>query len=317
MVADPGIPAARSQAGRTFVVTGGNGGLGMATARELARAGARVVLAVRDLGRGREAADALRRDLRRHRDEHGGADVDDGALVVCELDLADLRSVRRFAESWTDDTLDTLVNNAGVMALPHQRTHDGFEMHIGSNHLGHFALTCLLLPRITDRVVTVSSLMHRHGRIRLDDLNWDRRRYRRWQAYSQSKLANLLFTLELQRRLDSVGSAVRSVAAHPGWAATGLQHHTGSPLLDGAMGLVTRVVSQSAEQGALPLLYAATQDIPGNAFVGPGGVGELRGHPTLVGRSAAATDREAASALWQLSERLTGVHPKLGRDPTG
>src|SRR3954452_22369647 len=190
--------------GRTFVITGANSGIGLVAARELGRAGARVVLAVRDEGKGSAAAATL-----------------PGQTEVRRLDLADLASVRAFAEAW-DGEIDVLVNNAGVMAVPERRTKDGFELQIGTNHLGHFALTNLLLSHVTDRVVTVSSGAHRAGKIDLEDLNWQRRRYRRWSAYGQSKLANLLFTAELQRRLAVAGSDVRAVAAHPGYAATNL-----------------------------------------------------------------------------------------------
>jgi NAD(P)-dependent dehydrogenase (short-subunit alcohol dehydrogenase family) len=229
-----------------------------------------------------------------------------GAVEVRPLDLADLGSVRAFAGAWEGD-LDVLVNNAGVMATPERRTSDGFELQIATNHLGPFALTNLLLPHITDRVVTVSSGMHRTGKIRLDDLNWEHGRYQRWAAYNQSKLANLLFTGELQRRLDAAGSAVRAVAAHPGYAATNLQHQTGNAVEDVLMTIGNWVFAQTDEMGALPILYAATQDLPGNSYVGPDGFQEGRGHPKLVGRSAAANDAETARRLWELSERLTGV----------
>jgi NAD(P)-dependent dehydrogenase (short-subunit alcohol dehydrogenase family) len=193
------------------------------------------------------------------------------------------------------------------MAVPEQRTKDGFEMQIGTNHLGHFALTNLLLPAITDRVVTLSSPAHRFGSIRLDDLNWEQGSYHRWRAYGQSKLANLLFTAELQRRLDAAGSSVRALAAHPGYAATNLQNRTESMLQNTMMAIGNKVIAQSAEMGALPTLYAATQDVPGNSYLGPDGFQEQRGHPTLIGRSGAARDTETAEKLWTLSEELTGV----------
>ena len=275
--------------GRTIVVTGANSGLGRVAARELARAGARVILAVRDAAKGEVAAAAM-----------------PGAVEVRALDLADLGSVRAFAGAWEGE-LDVLVNNAGVMATPEQRTRDGFELQIATNHLGPFALTNLLLPHVTDRVVTVSSGMHRVGRIRLDDLNWEHGRYQRWGAYSQSKLANLLFTSELQRRLDESGSPVRALAAHPGYASTNLQHHTGNVVEEALMTIGNHVVAQSDEMGALPILYAASQDLPGDSFVGPDGFQESRGHPKLVGRATAARDAQAARRLWDLSERLTGV----------
>jgi NAD(P)-dependent dehydrogenase (short-subunit alcohol dehydrogenase family) len=275
--------------GRTVVVTGASSGLGVVTARELARAGARVVLAVRDTAKGERVAATIA-----------------GDREVRRLDLADLASVRAFAEGWTGD-LDLLVNNAGIMAVPQGKTVDGFESQIGTNHLGHFALTNLLLPHVTGRVVTVSSGAHRIGKLHLDDLNWEHRRYDRWRVYGQSKLANLLFTLELQRRLDAAGSAVRAVAAHPGYAATDLQSHSGSAINDLVMSVGNRLLAQSATMGALPTLYAATQDVPGGGFVGPDGLAEQRGHPKLVGRTKAAQDADGARRLWDLSEELTGV----------
>jgi NAD(P)-dependent dehydrogenase (short-subunit alcohol dehydrogenase family) len=193
------------------------------------------------------------------------------------------------------------------MAVPEGRTADGFEMQIGTNHLGHFALTNLLLPQIGDRVVSVSSGAHRMGSIRLHDLNWEREGYQRWRAYGQSKLANLLFISELQRRLAASGSSVRAVAAHPGYAATNLQNRTESLLQNTLMAIGNKVMAQSDEMGALPTLYAATQDIPGDSFVGPDGFQEQRGHPKLVGRSGAARDTATGQGLWTLSEELTGV----------
>jgi NAD(P)-dependent dehydrogenase (short-subunit alcohol dehydrogenase family) len=275
--------------GRTVVITGASSGLGAVTARELTRAGARVVLAVRNVEKGERVAAIIA-----------------GDREVRRLDLADLSSVRAFADAWTGD-LDILINNAGIMAVPESRTADGFEAQIGTNHLGPFALTNLLLPHVTDRVVTLASGAHRLGRISLDDLNWRSRDYDRWRAYGQSKLANLLFTLELQRRLTEAGSPVRAVAAHPGYAATDLQTHTGSRVQHMTMMVGNRLLAQSDAMGALPTLYAATQDVPGGAYVGPDGLGEMRGHPTLVGRSKAANDEEMARRLWDLSEQLTGV----------
>jgi NAD(P)-dependent dehydrogenase (short-subunit alcohol dehydrogenase family) len=193
------------------------------------------------------------------------------------------------------------------MAVPRAKTTDGFEMQLGTNHLGHFALTDLLLDRIRGRVVTIASGAHRMGSIDLDDLNWERRRYDRWRAYGQSKLANLLFTLELQRRLTERGSPVLAVAAHPGYAATNLQGHTGNPLQHALMWVGNRVLAQSDEAGARPTVHAATEDVPPGAYVGPGGPGEIRGNPTLVGRSAAALDEDMARRLWELSERLTSA----------
>ncbi|MFF0224772.1 oxidoreductase [Streptomyces sp. NPDC004629] len=272
------------------LVTGANSGIGFTAADALARAGAHVVFAVRDVERGRAAAARVT-----------------GSTEVRRLDLADLVSVREFGEAWRDP-IDLLINNAGVMMLPRQQTKDGFEMQFGTNHLGHFALTNLLLPYVTDRVVTVSSGAHRWGdaRIRFEDLNLTRD-YTPRGAYAQSKLANLLFTLELQRRLTESGSAVRAVAAHPGYAATNLQSHTGNRLVHLFLAVGNRFFAQDDRAGALPTLYAATQDLPGASYVGPNGYGEMRGAPALVGRSSAASDPVVARRLWTVSEDLTGV----------
>jgi NAD(P)-dependent dehydrogenase (short-subunit alcohol dehydrogenase family) len=281
-------------AGKTVIVTGANSGIGHAAAAALATAGATVVLAVRDQAKGEAAAAAIR-----------------GTTEVRPLDLASLDSVRAFAASW-QGSIDLLINNAGVMIPPLSRTADGFELQFGTNHLGHFALTNLLLPHVAagGRVVTVSSDAHRGGAIDFDDLNWERKRYRPWRAYGQSKLANLLFTSELQRRLTEAGSTVKATAAHPGYAATNLQSHSGSRVVAFAMReLGNRLIAQDAAGGALPTLYAAVADIPGGSFAGPSGpfgLG-LRGAPTLVARSAAARDEEVARRLWTVSETLTGV----------
>ena len=275
-----------SFAGRTVIITGANSGLGAVTARELARRGAKVVLAVRNTSKGEAAARQMT-----------------GDVEVREVDLQDLSSVRQFADGV--DKVDVLINNAGIMAAPYALTVDGFESQIGTNHLGHFALTNLLLPKLTDRVVTVSSMAHWPGRINFDDLNWKNRRYSPWLAYSRSKLANLLFTSELQRRLDSVGSPLRAVAAHPGYSHTNLQGASGRKLGDALMSAATRVVATDADFGARQTLYAASQDLPGNTFVGPrfGYVGRTQ----PVGRSRRARDAATATALWELSEQLTGT----------
>ncbi|MFF4661089.1 oxidoreductase [Streptomyces sp. NPDC001381] len=281
--------------GRTVIITGANSGIGFTAADALARAGAHVVLAVRDPRRGQAAAARIA-----------------GSTEVRRLDLADLSSVREFAAEWAGAPLHTLINNAGVMMLPRQSTADGFERQFGTNHLGHFALTGLLLPYITDRVVTVSSGAHRWGGavIEFDDVNLAAG-YTPQRAYAQSKLANLLFTLELQRRLAESGSSVRALAAHPGYSATNLQSHAASPLARVFMRVGNALFAQDDRAGALPTLYAATQDLPGASYVGPDGLGEMRGAPTLVGRSAAASDADAARRLWTLSEELTGVRPGL------
>lgn len=276
--------------GRTVVVTGANSGIGRVAAQVLAERGARVVLAVRDPEKGRRAAAGMA-----------------GAVEVRRLDLADLASVRTFAGELAGD-VDVLINNAGVMIPPLTRTADGFELQLGTNHLGHFALTNLLLPRIRGRVVTVSSNGHRMGSIDFGDLQWERRPYRPMVAYAQSKLANLLFTTELQRRLDEAGSPVIATAAHPGLAATNLLRSEGRSRARHAVErAVSRVMSQSEEQGALPTLFAAVADVPGDSYAGPGGLLEGRGAPTLVGRSARARDRVLARRLWDVSEELTGV----------
>ncbi|MFD8965615.1 SDR family NAD(P)-dependent oxidoreductase [Streptomyces sp. NPDC059568] len=273
--------------GRTVVVTGANSGLGAVTARELARAGAHTVLAVRDTAKGRAVADTL-----------------PGRTEVRALDLGDLDSVRAFAGGWSGP-LDILVNNAGVMPVTRETTADGFESAVGVNHLGHFALTNLLLPYITDRIVTVSSGLARIGHIDLADLNWEHRAYRPMRAYGQSKLANLLFTQELDRRLTVSGSPVRSLAAHPGVAATPLDRH-----LTGFVGASTTfgyrfIAQKKVDYGALPTLFAATEDLPGNTYIGPGGrSGEL---PRTEKRRKADSDPGTARRLWDLSVALTGT----------
>jgi NAD(P)-dependent dehydrogenase (short-subunit alcohol dehydrogenase family) len=291
------------QTGRIAVVTGSNSGIGYQTALELARHHARVVLAVRDIGRGEEALRRLR------------AQVPDATAELGQLDLADLGSVRAFAGSFPYQALDVLANNAGVMAVPLLRTVDGFETQLAVNHLGHFALTGLLLPRLLarprSRVVTVTSWMHRTGRIDFDDLGAERG-YHKWAAYSQSKLANVLFAMELQRRAEAAGLDLMSIAAHPGWAATNLQRvgprMTGNRLQEGAAMILNRLVGQSDADGALPILRAATDPtLRGGELLGPSGPFELRGVPKLVQVANRARDRAVARRLWETSERLTGV----------
>ena len=269
--------------GRTVIVTGANSGLGLVTARELARVGAKTILAVRNTAKGDEAAATIT-----------------GDVEVRKLDLQDLASVRAFADGV--DGADVLINNAGIMAVPYAQTVDGFESQIGTNHLGHFALTNLLLPKVTDRVVTVSSMMHLFGYISLKDLNWKSRPYSAWLAYGQSKLANLLFTSELQRRLDAAGSAVKAHAAHPGYSATNLQGHSGRRVGDALMSIGNRLATD-ADFGARQTLYAASQDLPGNTFVGPKFA--MRGPTGQSARSPLARDAKKATALWELSEQLT------------
>jgi NAD(P)-dependent dehydrogenase (short-subunit alcohol dehydrogenase family) len=279
-----------SFAGRTAVVTGANTGLGEVTARELARVGAKVILAVRNTEKGEAAAQRI-----------GGLEA--GQVEVRPLDLQNLSSVREFAEGV--DSVDVLVNNAGIMAVDHAVSADGFESHIGTNHLGHFALTNLLLPKLTDRVVTVSSLMHLFGYISLKDLNWRSRPYSRWLAYSQSKLANLLFTSELQQLLDTAGSPLRALAAHPGWSHTELMGRSGRRLTDGVVMTATHVVSTDADFGARQTLYAVSEELPGNAYIGPRF--GLWGRTQPIGRSLLARRASTGAALWALSEELTGT----------
>ena len=224
--------------------------------------------------------------------------------------------MRRFAADW-DGEIDLLINNAGVMIPPLTRTADGFELQFGTNHLGHFALSNLLLDHVTGRVVTVSSGAHRTGRIDFDDLNWERKPYKAWRAYGQSKLANLLFTSELQRRLTAAGSPVIATAAHPGYAATNLQFHSGRRSMDLFNAVANRLFAQRLSDGALPTVYAAVCDVPGNSFAGPSGFMEGRGAPKLVGRSSAAQDAEVARRLWDVSEELTGVRFPLAAHQDG
>jgi NAD(P)-dependent dehydrogenase (short-subunit alcohol dehydrogenase family) len=295
------------QAGRLAVVTGANSGLGFVTARELARAGATVIIACRNTAKGEQALDEIRRQVPR-------ADAE-----VQQLDLADLASVNAFARRTTEahDRLDLLINNAGIMAPPRRTTVDGFESQLGTNHLGHFALTGLLLDRLLaaphPRVVTVTSFAHRVGRINFDNLQGERH-YQHWLAYGQSKLANLLFAFELQRRASAAETNLKSTAAHPGYAATNLQFAgPGIAVERWGMAVANRVIAQSADMGALPALYAATvPDLPGATFVGPGSWAGMRGYPRVTSGAARAYDTEASGRLWAVSEELTGVHYEFG-----
>ncbi|HBZ69309.1 MAG TPA: short-chain dehydrogenase [Deltaproteobacteria bacterium] len=300
-------------AGKVFVVTGGNSGLGLETARELARKGGHVVIACRDAAKAAAALSQIR------------ASAPAASCEALELDLASLASVRAFAEAFGGRyrRLDALCNNAGVMALPYRRTKDGFEMQFGTNHLGHFALTGRLLDVLCAtpgaRVVNVSSTMHRMGRIRFDDLQSERS-YGRWRAYGQSKLANLLFTYELARRAEKAGLGLVSAAAHPGYAATNLQ--TAGPRMKGSAWmerlwlLGNRLFAQTPAMGALPILYAAAAPgVRGGDYFGPSRVGEMWGSPKKVRSSSRSYDLEAAVHLWQVSQDLTGVDfARLGEE---
>ncbi len=291
--------------GRVIVVTGANSGLGLATTRALVDHGAHVVMGCRSMDKAKRAAESIASE--------GGR----GRAEPWSLDLASLASIQEFAERFESehDALHALCNNAGVMALPYTKTADGFEIQLGTNHLGHYALTGRLLPLLlaTDdsRVVTVSSLMHRVGRMRWDDLQSERN-YRKWAAYGQSKLANLLFTFELQRRLEAVKARTSSLASHPGYASTNLQaagaRQMGSTWRERLMNAGNRVMAQSAQMGALPSLYALTSDdARGGDYIGPDGPMQMWGHPTTVVATAMARDSELAARLWGVSQSLTGV----------
>lgn len=279
------------QPDRTVVITGANSGIGFVAAKTLAEAGAFVVMGCRDLERGRDAAARIH-----------------GETEVREVDTSSLASVRAFAAA-LDRPVDVLINNAGIMAVDEARSVDGFELQLATNYLGAFALTALLLDRITDRVVMVSSQAHRSGRIALDDLNWRRRRYSRWGAYGQSKLADLMFAYDLQQRFTAAGSALRAVAAHPGTASTNLTRGWRRPRWVEAVSTpILNGLGQSAAAGALPILYAATvPDLPGGSYIGPDGFGEIRGAPTPVGSSKASHNRDVQRLLTSESERLTGI----------
>lgn len=298
-----GVENIPDQTGRVVVVTGANGGLGLVMTRQLARAGAHVVLACRNQDKGLAAAAEV----------HGkvpGAELD-----VRVVDLAKLTSIRQFAATVTKDynRIDLVINNAGVMAPPRSTTADGFELQLGINHLGHFSLVGLLLPQLlaapNPRVVSVSSTLHAYGKIKFDDLHHERG-YQRYLAYGQSKLANLLFAFELDRRAQAARTRLVSVAAHPGYAATNLQL---ASIKFGparaAMSVANRMFAVSPLMGALPILCAATLPaLTGGTFLGPSKLGGYRGYPGVAKASKRAHDDKAARKLWQVSEEATGVH---------
>ncbi|WP_254527778.1 oxidoreductase [Natrinema gelatinilyticum] len=303
------------QHGRTIVITGANSGIGFEATRELARNGATVIMACRSLERGEDAARDIRED---------GTDAD---LRVEECDLGSLESIRTFANGLEDEVIDVLINNAGVMAIPRSETEDGFETQFGVNHLGHFALTGLLLDTLSideepdSRIVTVSSGVHERGEINFDDLQHEQS-YDKWDAYAQSKLANVLFAYELERRLLTADANAKSIAVHPGYADTQLQfrgpEQRGSRLRKTGMWIMNTVLAQSAGKGALPTLYAATDpDAEGGAYYGPGGFQNMRGTPERQASSDRSYDEETARRLWAVSSELTGVtydlpEPKAG-----
>jgi len=305
------------QSGRVAVVTGANSGIGLVAARELAGHGATVVVACRDTSKGEAAVDSMRIDL--------APNGNDAEFEVRALDLADLGSVREFAAGVIaafPDGIDLLINNAGVMAPPRKETADGFELQFGTNHLGHFALTGLLFEQLKkkddSRVVTISSNAHKMGKMNFEDLQSEDG-YRRWSAYGQSKLANLIFALDLQKRIDEAGLKMKSMAAHPGLSSTNLGS-AGTGTGNGLVNLLTTPIlkfshiafAQDAEHGALPTLFAATVALPGGSYIGPDGIGEHRGSPTIVAPRKVAHNHEVAEQLWDESVKLTGVEFDFG-----
>lgn len=293
------------QSGKTAVITGANSGLGFNTARGLAAKGAKVIMACRTPAKAEAARDEIL------------AETPNADLEIRQLDLSDLASVRSFAQGLIDDGIapDLLINNAGVMAVPYNKTADGFEMQIGTNHLGHFALTGLLINQLADgaRIINVASMAHKWTPgIDFDDLNWEQRKYKRWQAYGDSKLSNLLFTFELARRVEKTGKDVTVAAAHPGYAATHLQfvaaEQKQSKVEKIVMDIGNAIFAQPAEMGALPSLYAATaDDVNSGDYIGPGGFQQMRGYPKKVGCRKQARSLGRAAKLWEISEKLTSV----------
>ncbi len=286
----------RDQTGKTAIVTGGSSGLGLETASVLAQKNARVIIAVRNLEKGNAASNVIKKTF------------PDADITIMKLDLSDLSSITAFAGKFNSrfSQLDLLINNAGVMAPPFQKTTDGFELQMGTNHLGHFALTGHLIDVIKNtpksRIVTVSSMAHKMGNIDFDDLNWEKRSYKKWNAYGDSKIANLYFTYALQKRLEQDGSHVIAAAAHPGWTATELQRHT---LL---FSTLNHVFAQTIPMGTLPTLYAAVhEDVNGSDFIGPSGVMEVRGYPRKVTSNSLSRNEKNAEKLWDLSQQLTRV----------
>jgi NAD(P)-dependent dehydrogenase (short-subunit alcohol dehydrogenase family) len=281
--------------GKITIITGANSGIGYEAALALARKGATVIMACRSMGKAKQA-------VRKILSEVQGAKLD-----LLNLDLSDLVSIRQFADEFKKkyNTLDILINNAGVMMPPYTKTKDGFELQFGTNHLGHFALTGLLLDTITktpnSRIVVTSSAVHKYGEIQFEDLNCEKS-YSRIRSYAQSKLANLLFTYELQRRLEQTGSKTIVVAAHPGWSKTSLQRHSGF------LRFLNPIFGQSVEHGAWPMLYAATsRSVRGGEYYGPGGCKGMRGHPKKAESNEISHDREVAAMLWKVSEELTRI----------
>jgi NAD(P)-dependent dehydrogenase (short-subunit alcohol dehydrogenase family) len=284
------------QKGRVAIVTGSSSGVGYETARVLAEKNATVIIVVRNLQKGNAAADKIL-------GQHPNVDI-----KVMELDLANLDSVRKFAAEFKNNfsRLDLLINNAGVMMPPYSKTADGFELQFGTNHLGHFALTGLLFGLVKatpgSRIVNVSSSGHNYGDLDFNDLNWEKRPYKKMKAYADSKIANLYFTYELQQKVDRNGGNPLVTAAHPGWTATELQRHTG------LISFLNHFFSQDITMGALPTLYAAVGvDVKGSDYYGPSGWREMKGYPKKVESNELSHNQEIAKKLWEVSEELTGV----------
>jgi NAD(P)-dependent dehydrogenase (short-subunit alcohol dehydrogenase family) len=281
---------------RSAIVTGASSGIGYETARVLAEKNAKVIIAVRNIQKGNAAAEKIL-------SQHPKTDID-----VMELDLASLKSVRKFADEFKKryDQLDLLINNAGVMIPPYTKTADGFELQFGTNHLGHFALTGLLLDLIKakpgSRIVNLASSAHKYGKLDFNDLNWEKRRYKKMRAYGDSKIANLYFTYELQKRLEKNGGKTIVIASHPGWTATELQRY--SRLIS----FLNNYFAQNIKMGALPTLYAAVgEDVKGSDYYGPSRLREMRGYSKKVESNKLSHNEEIAEKLWDVSEELTGV----------
>ena len=284
------------QTGKTVIITGSNSGIGLETAKVLAGKNATVIMAVRNLNKGHTAIDIIK------------SRYPTAQVIAMELDLAALSSIKAFVDKFkeTHSRLDLLINNAGVMVPPYQKTADGFELQMGTNHLGHFALTGLLMDLIkqtpNSRIVNVSSMAHKGGNIDFDDLQWEKRKFKKWSAYGDSKIANLYFTYALQKRLNNENSHVIVATAHPGWTATDLQRHTG------LFSRLNPFFAQTIPMGALPTLYAATApDVRGMDFFGPSGFMEIKGYPKKVQSNSRSKIPDLAEKLWKISEKLTGV----------
>ncbi|MCE1188763.1 MAG: oxidoreductase [Ignavibacteria bacterium] len=284
------------QNNKKVIVTGASSGIGLEAAKVLAGKNAQVILAVRNSQKGEDAKKRILQVFPR-------ADV-----TVMEIDLSNLKSIKAFAKSFAaqHSRLDILINNAGVMAPPPSRTTDGFELQIGTNHFGHFALTGLLMPVIAatpdSSIVNLSSMAHKMGNIDFTDINWEKRKYKKWNAYGDSKIANLYFTYELDRRLKKNAIDTKAVAAHPGYTDTDLQRHTSF------FTFLNKILAQSIPMGVLPTLYAATHpNIPSGSFAGPLSMGGWRGYPGVVSSNALSYDKNNANKLWEISEKLTGI----------